>query len=141
MFDAADPHRQARFWAEALGYVVEDNSKLIAKLLDDGAITTTDLVDVDGAEVFRTAAAVRDPDGPFDEFTGIGQGGRVLFQIVPEPKVAKNRVHLDLRAGDRRDEVVERLVSLGASVIGEGSQGPSTWKVLADPEGNEFCVA
>jgi hypothetical protein len=141
VFDAADPHAQARFWAEALGYVVEDNRQLIKSLLDQGAVTDADIVDVDGVPAFRTAIAVRDPDAPVDEFSGIGQGGRVLFQVVPEPKTVKNRVHLDLHVGDQRDAMVDRLVELGAKVIGEGSEGPNTWMVLADPEGNEFCVA
>ena len=141
VFDAADPHAQARFWAEALGYVVEDHSRLIKSLLDQGAVPDADVVDVDGVQAFRTAAAIRDPEAPVDEFSGTGRGGRVLFQTVPESKTAKNRVHLDLHVGDERDAVVDRLVGLGATVIGEGSEGPSTWKVLADPEGNEFCVA
>jgi hypothetical protein len=141
VFDAADPHAQARFWAEALGYVVEDHSTLIKALLGQGAVTEADVVEVDGGQGFRTAAAIRDPEAPVDEFTGSGRGGRVLFQVVPEPKTAKNRVHLDLHVGEQRDEVVDRLVGLGATVIGEGQEGPSTWKVLADPEGNEFCVA
>ncbi len=141
VFAAADPHAQARFWAEALGYVVEDNSRLIKSLLDQRVVTDADVVEVDGVPAWSTAAAIRDPDAPVDEFSGTGRGGRVLFQMVPEPKTAKNRVHLDLHVGDQRDAVVDRLVGLGATVIGEGSEGPSTWKVLADPEGNEFCVA
>lgn len=141
VFDCADPNRLAPFWAEALGYVVEDNSALITALLEQGAISDADVVEVDGRKAFGTAAAVRDPDAPFDEVSGIGQGGRVLFQQVPEAKTVKNRVHLDLHVGDRREEVVARLVGLGATVIGEGQQGPQTWLVLADPEGNEFCVA
>jgi hypothetical protein len=65
----------------------------------------------------------------------------VLFQVVPEPKTVKNRVHLDLHVGaERRPEVVERLVGLGATVLWEGREGPSTWVTMADPEGNEFCV-
>ena len=66
----------------------------------------------------------------------------MLFQAVPEPKTGKNRVHLDLHVGaDRRSEVVERLVGLGGTVLWEGQEGPSTWVTMADPEGNEFCVA
>jgi predicted enzyme related to lactoylglutathione lyase len=64
----------------------------------------------------------------------------LLFQKVPEPKVAKNRVHLDFRAPVMADEV-ERLVGLGASVVAERSLGDFSWTVLADPEGNEFCVS
>jgi hypothetical protein len=64
----------------------------------------------------------------------------LLFQKVPEPKVAKNRVHLDFRAPARADEVA-RLVALGAVVIADRSLGDFSWTVLADPEGNEFCVS
>ena len=65
----------------------------------------------------------------------------ILFQKVPEAKVVKNRVHLDLR-GETMAVEVERLVALGATVIAERSLGESTrWTVMADPEGNEFCVS
>jgi hypothetical protein len=66
----------------------------------------------------------------------------VLFQVVPEPKTVKNRVHLDLHVGaERRAEVVDRLLAAGGQVLWEGQQGPNTWVTMADPEGNEFCVA
>jgi len=64
----------------------------------------------------------------------------LLFQKVPEPKAGKNRVHLDFTALVMADEVA-RLVGLGARVIAERSLGDFRWTVLADPEGNEFCVA
>ena len=64
----------------------------------------------------------------------------LLFQKVPEPKVGKNRVHLDFRTPVMADEVI-RLVGLGATLIAERSLGDFRWTVLADPEGNEFCVA
>ena len=64
----------------------------------------------------------------------------LLFQKVPEPKVAKNRVHLDFRSDDMHAEV-ERLAALGATRIAERTLGSLRWTVLADPEGNEFCVS
>jgi predicted enzyme related to lactoylglutathione lyase len=64
----------------------------------------------------------------------------ILFQKVPEPKVAKNRVHLDFRAEVRADEVA-RLVALGAVVLAEHTMGDFGWTVMADPAGNEFCVS
>jgi len=64
----------------------------------------------------------------------------LLFQKVPEPKTTKNRVHLDFRTPRRAAEVA-RLVGLGATVIAERSLGDFAWTVLADPDGNEFCVA
>jgi hypothetical protein len=140
--DSSDPHRLAAFWAEALGYVMEDHSKLIQSLVDAGRVSDGDLTTVDGRPDFRVAAAVRDPDAPFNEFTGIGEGGRILFQSVPEPKTVKNRVHLDLHVGpDARAETVARLEELGAKVLYEKAEMGSSWVTMADPEGNEFCVA
>ncbi|MBK5305318.1 MAG: hypothetical protein JJD92_01375 [Frankiaceae bacterium] len=63
----------------------------------------------------------------------------MLFTPVPEDKTAKNRLHIDLRPEDQ-DEEVRRIEALGATRVSVG-QGPEvTWVVLADPEGNEFCV-
>jgi predicted enzyme related to lactoylglutathione lyase len=61
------------------------------------------------------------------------------LQRVPEKRQGKNRAHLDFHTADRPAEV-ERLVGLGASVLGEHVMPGLTWTVLADPEGNEFCV-
>ena len=62
----------------------------------------------------------------------------LLFVPVPERKTIKNRLHLDFRSDDR-DAEVERLLALGATRADVG-QGEQSWVVLADPEGNEFCV-
>jgi hypothetical protein len=62
----------------------------------------------------------------------------LLFLAVPEAKAGKNRLHLDLRPDDH-DAEVERLLALGARHVNIG-QGEQSWVVLADPEGNEFCV-
>ncbi|MFF7752871.1 VOC family protein [Streptomyces sp. NPDC007971] len=60
---------------------------------------------------------------------------------VPEAKTAKNRLHLDLHPGDgRRADEVARLEALGASVLREAKEPGGAWVVMADPEGNEFCV-
>lgn len=67
-----------------------------------------------------------------DQFPGL------LFVAVPEPKTVKNRLHLDFRPADR-DRDVQRLLDLGASRADVG-QGEQSWVVLADPEGNEFCI-
>jgi predicted enzyme related to lactoylglutathione lyase len=67
-------------------------------------------------------------------------GLTVSLQEVPEPKVGKNRVHLDLEASDRTEEVA-RLVTLGATQVRESTYSEFAWTVLADPEGNEFCVS
>jgi hypothetical protein len=63
----------------------------------------------------------------------------VLFLGVPEAKVVKNRLHLDFRPDADQPGEVERLLALGATTVDVG-QGTPTWVVLADPEGNEFCV-
>jgi hypothetical protein len=72
----------------------------------------------------------------------LGEGTpRLLFERVPEGKAGKNRVHVDVQPAGRRDEEVERLMQLGASFVADHRQPDGTgWVVLADPEGNEFCV-
>ena len=62
------------------------------------------------------------------------------FQQVLEPTAGKNSVHLDFAVADRGAEV-ERLLARGATKVGESSLGTFEWTVLADPEGNEFCIA
>jgi hypothetical protein len=79
--------------------------------------------------------------GPDDGEWWLEPGGDhpdILFEQVPEAKSVKNRVHLDLRPDDQAAEVA-RLISLGARHVDIG-QGDVSWVVLADPEGNEFCV-
>lgn len=68
-----------------------------------------------------------------------GIGFDILFQKVPEPKIVKNRAHIDFDAADMEAEVA-RLVALGGSVIAERGLGDFRWTVVADPEGNELCV-
>lgn len=139
--DCADPLSVARFWAQALGYEVEDNSVLIDRLLGLGAIGEADFLEVDGHRAWRGAAAVRHPQDPVDPATGTGLGRRLFFQAVPEPKQCKNRLHVDLHAGpDRRDAEVQRLQGLGATVLRVVDEHGSKHVTMADPEGNEFDV-
>jgi catechol-2,3-dioxygenase len=71
---------------------------------------------------------------------GHGDSPAILFGTVPEPKTVKNRIHIDLTPTDRgQQEEVERILGLGATRVDIG-QGRQSWVVLADPEGNEFCV-
>jgi predicted enzyme related to lactoylglutathione lyase len=75
-------------------------------------------------------------------FPPAGPGPSMLFIPVPEPRTVKNRLHVDLMPQDRtREEEVDRLVGLGATVV-EDHRSPegSGWVWLADPEGNDFCV-
>jgi hypothetical protein len=65
----------------------------------------------------------------------------LLFQTVPDPTPGKVRLHLDLNATDRdQDAELERLLGLGAVRADVGQSGGESWHVLADPEGNEFCL-
>lgn len=79
-----------------------------------------------------------DVDGEFEIRPAADVTPALLFLPVADDRVVKNRLHLDFRPDDQVAEV-ERLVALGATRIDIG-QGDSTWVVLADPEGNEFCV-
>ena len=74
-----------------------------------------------------------------------GAGGSLYFMKVPEPKVGKNRLHLDLVTPGSMEAEVARLVAAGAQVVEvrrdpASYDNPDTWTVMRDPEGNEFCV-
>jgi len=130
--DAEDPHRLARFWAEAVGYTKEDHSAVVDSLVAAGRLPVEAVVEVDGGRGFRDVAACRDPDGTRP---------RLFFQRVPERKTVKNRVHLDLHVGQERAEAeAERLVGLGATPLWRTTDRGGLTVTLQDPEGNEFCV-
>jgi predicted enzyme related to lactoylglutathione lyase len=84
-----------------------------------------------------------DPDevvlGPPSASAEDGVAPDLLFLRVPESKTLKNRLHLDLRPVDQQAEVA-RLEALGAVRVSVGQSSEVTWVVLADPDGNEFCV-
>jgi Glyoxalase-like domain len=131
-FDAADPHRLARWWADLLHYQIEDGHDLVTSLLEQGLVTEADVVSIDGRLFLAGAAAASDPTG---------RGPRLFFQQVPEPKTAKNRVHLDVPvAADQLDDEVRRVVASGATLSGFDSHPGHRWAVMRDPEGNEFCL-
>jgi hypothetical protein len=145
-FDAVDPHAQARFWAAALHYEVEENDAFVRGLLDQGIVTDDDVVEINGVLYFRTGSAIR-PPGADDAETDRNQ--RLLFMAVPEPRTVKNRVHLDLRIAGRDrteegrarlDAEVERLEELGATVLYRHDDVEGYWVTMADPEGNELCL-
>jgi predicted enzyme related to lactoylglutathione lyase len=69
-----------------------------------------------------------------------GRTRGIYFQPVPEPKVAKNRLHIDLRPATSMAAEVDRLVELGAEIVGRVDEGGSFWTVMRDVEGNELCV-
>src|SRR5215213_3643226 len=97
------------------------------------------------AQVLDMAEDPDDPNEPGDEECLIVTADRrteVLFIEVPESKQVKNRIHFELRPTDRtRDEEIDRVVALGATQVADRRNDDGTgWMVLADPEGNEFCI-
>lgn len=136
-FDCADPATLAAFWAEVLGYRLQEPPPGFDSW--DAALEAFGIPE----ERRNDASAVIDPDG---------HGPRIFFQRVPEGKTVKNRVHLDVRAapglsGDERMEALEteaaRLVGLGATRVARHDRQPPLQAghiVLQDPEGNEFCL-
>ncbi|MBW8090403.1 MULTISPECIES: VOC family protein [Streptomyces] len=143
VIDTADAPALADFWAAALGYEVEDPSALIERLLAAGHIGEEAVAEHHGRRTFRGFAAIRHPEDPFDETSGIGRGRRLLFQDVPEGRTGKNRLHIDVHAdAGGLDTLVARLEQLGATRVREVNKGPAGhWWVMRDPEGNEFCAA
>jgi hypothetical protein len=131
--DSAAPHELADWWAETLGWQVEPQDEaFIRRMVQQGAASEDDTTEHRGALVWKVGAALTSPDP--------GRP-RVLFQLVPDAKSVKNRVHLDVRVGaDGREAEVARLLERGATELWRGAQGPFEWVTLADPEGNEFCV-
>ena len=111
VIDCADPDRLAAFWSKVLGYVELGRE-------DDGSIEI----------------------GPPD----VGFGGPQPILILSsnsEPRAGKVRLHIDVNATDRdQDAELERLLALGARPADVGQTGTESWHVLADPEGNEFCL-
>ena len=90
-----------------------------------------------------TGKPIPDEDQPGNDEVGfdLGNGTSLLFLRVPEPKTVKNRLHLCLQPDIPRDEEVERILALGATLVADRRNPDGTgWAVLADPEGNEFCV-
>ena len=132
--DCANPHELADWWAEALGWEVEPQDEaFIRRMIDDGQASEEQTTRHKGALVWATGSAIRSADS--------GRP-RILFQTVPEPKTVKNRLHFDVRVGaDARESEVARLAAMGATELWRASQGPQWWVTMADPEGNEFCVA
>ncbi len=106
---------------------------------------TFDCEDPGTVAAFWSAALDRPIDeGASEFFASIGMSGddlpRWLFIKVPEAKSAKNRMHIDTITDDRGAEV-ERLVALGATHVDDREEWGHSWSVMADVEGNEFCVA
>jgi catechol 2,3-dioxygenase-like lactoylglutathione lyase family enzyme len=144
-FDAHDPQALASFWRDVLGYVFPAPPGVELPEGADPLAAWDEFLDRIGVpkEERNTRSAIEDPDG---------DGPRVFFQQVPEDKVAKNRVHLDVRAapglqGDERMAALEaecsRLTALGATRVRRFDPSPPMELgtiVMQDPEGNEFCL-
>ena len=144
-FDAADPAALSDFWRDTLGYVYPPPPGVELPQGGDPLAAWDEFLDAAGVPESErnSASAIEDPDG---------RGPRVFFQRVPEGKTAKNRVHLDVRAapgldGDARMTALEaqadRLVARGARRVQRFEPDPPMSRgyfVMADPEGNEFCL-
>ena len=116
--DCSEPAALARWWAQVLGWHVVGG---VAEDADNDKLADADEVGIEP-----------------DDGSPLG----VLFLRVPEAKSVKNRLHLDLRPQDGSDQQTElaRLIELGARPVDIGQGVEVTWYVLADPEGNEFCL-
>jgi hypothetical protein len=137
--DCKNPHGLADWWAETLEWAVEPQDEgFIRSMIEQGFATETETATHHGKLVWREGAAIRPPA----ELDAKAPAHRVLFQIVPEEKTVKNRVHWDVRlAGADKDAVRAALVARGATFLWSASQGPHSWHTMADPEGNEFCIS
>jgi hypothetical protein len=136
--DCGQPHLQADWWAQTLGWSVEPvDEDFIRKMIADAYATPSDAITYNGALVWANGAAIRHPDD-----SGTGQRRRILFQQVPESQATKNRLHLDVWVGPEKvRDVADQLIARGATFLHDGQQGPNRWVTMADPEGNEFCVS
>ncbi|OLZ49624.1 VOC family protein [Amycolatopsis keratiniphila] len=119
--DCADPRRLAEFWCGVLGYVVYEDKGEVVEIGPDPEVPDAE----------RLADLRRGPAVP-----------SMAFVRVPDGKSGKNRVHFEITPidGDQRSEL-DRLLALGASTVDLGQGENLSWVVLADPEGNEFCLA
>jgi hypothetical protein len=144
-FDAHDPRALSSFWRDVLGYVHPGPPGVELADGADPLAAWDDFLEQVGMppDQRNSRSAIEDP---------AGAGPRLFFQQVPEDKVSKNRVHLDVRAapglqGEDRMAALElecdRLVELGATRVRRHEPEPpmnAGHLVLADPEGNEFCL-
>jgi hypothetical protein len=141
VFDAADPHALAAFWADALHYEHEEIDAFVRGLVDGGMVPAELTTEVGGKRRWKDVASLRHPDDGIDD-RGAGTGRRILFQTVPEAKAVKNRVHLDLLVGPEAvDAEVARLEGLGATKQNDHDGPDGRWVLMTDPEGNEFDVS
>jgi hypothetical protein len=120
VIDCQDHHAQARWWADVLDW------QLVYEADDEAAI-----------------APKQEEDRPLSAQEWPTVGPALVFVPVPEGKAGKNRLHLDLAPyiTDDRAALIDSLLARGATRVSVGQDEPKTsWTVLADPEGNEFCV-
>ena len=123
VFDCSDAAPLARFWSTALGWdVAPYDEDELERLASKGIYDPEE----------DPSVMLQPPDG-----TDLPA---IFFTEVPEGKVAKNRVHLDLVADAEIEDEVDRLEALGASVRNWAEEDGGVWCVMLDPQGNEFCV-
>jgi len=119
VIDCRDVSAQSRWWADAIGW------RVVLESADEVVL----------APAHETDEALAKT--PWNEM-----GPALVFVPVPEGKTVKNRIHIDVapHTSDDRDAEIARLLAMGANRVDVGQSGRETWDVLADPEGNEFCV-
>ncbi|MFK8022738.1 MAG: VOC family protein [Ilumatobacter sp.] len=124
--DAADPRSLGGLWCEVLGDVEQPPPP--------GFETWEDALDAFGID--RS-----DPDRAFAIVDPDGVGPRMFFLRVPEPKTAKNRMHLDVHTeSGHLQERADQLIERGATFVAEFDEPEGRWITLLDPESNEFCL-
>lgn len=121
--DSRDPQALARWWAETLDWTIVYDTP-------------------DEAVVIPSFALAEDEQAAPDLDAWMRRGQGLVFVPVPEDKEIKNRLHIDLapHSTQDRDAEIQALVDRGAGHVDVGQSEDHTWTVLADPEGNEFCV-
>lgn len=135
-FDCGDPDRVAKFWALALDYKLQEPPPGFATWEDFAVANNIP------EEEWSKSSAIVDPQG---------KGPRLYFQKVPEGKVVKNRVHLDVNVGggeavpveEQRQRIYakrDQLIGAGATVFKESEEYGEFCIVMQDLEGNEFCL-
>ena len=137
--DTKNPHELADWWAETVDWAVEPQDEgFIRSMISQGYATEAETLVHKGRLMWRTGQAIRPPE----EIAAAAPARRILFQMAPEEKTVKNRVHWDVRLDGRdKADVLKELEARGATFLWTANEGPHEWHTMADPAGNEFCIS